>query len=79
MHGEPEPGGRLRVYVGNDSGRIREAQEAIAREKKRHELEKQLAGARQGLASCGYHLRSFYGLLGYTVGEDGRACVHRTI
>jgi len=42
------------------------------REAQRRELDAQLAEVRGGLTSCGYHLRAFYGRLGYRVGSDGR-------
>ena len=73
LHGEPEPGKRLRCYVGSDAGKIAEARAAMDRERKRRDLERELSRLRGGLASCGHHLRSFYSLLGYTVSEDGRA------
>jgi hypothetical protein len=73
LHGEPEAGGRLRCYVGSGPGKIDEARVAMEREQKRRELERELSRLRGGLASCGYHLRAFYDLLGYQVGEDGQA------
>jgi len=72
LHGEPEAGGRLRCYVGSDPGKIDEARAAMEREQKRRGLERELSRLRGGLASCGYHLRAFYDLLAYTVGEDGQ-------
>jgi len=72
MHGTPPPGDRLRVYVGSDHNKIAAARAAMTREAERCELEAQMAKTGHSLSSCGYHLRSFYGLLGYRVGEDGR-------
>ena len=72
LHGEPEAGGRLRCYVGSDADRIAEARAAMVREQHRRDLERELSRLRGGLASCGYHLQSFYGLLGYVVGADGQ-------
>ena len=72
LHGEPSPGGRLRCYVGSDPAKIDDARAAMEREQKRRDLECELSQLRDGLASCGYHLQAFYGLLGYTVGEDGQ-------
>jgi hypothetical protein len=69
VHGKPEPGGRLRVYVGNDFERIKEARQAIAREVQRQEMEARAQQIRHGLASCGYHFRAIFGLLGYKVGD----------
>jgi len=71
LHGEPSPGGRLRVYVGSDPAKIEAAREAIAREETRQEWERELAGIQRGLSSCAYYLRSFYGELGYTIGDVG--------
>ena len=71
VHGKPEPGKRLRVYVGNNRERIKEARAAIAREAQRQEMETQAQQIRQGLASCGYYLRQFYGQLGYKAGDTG--------
>jgi len=65
VHGKPEPGKRLRVYIGRDRERINEAREAIAREVQRQEMETRAQEIRHGLASCGYYLRQFYGQLGY--------------
>jgi len=73
VHGEPRQDDRLRVYVGSERARIREAREAIERERRRRELQAKAAEIRRGLSSCGYHLRSLYGLLDYQVGEDGQA------
>ena len=72
LHGDPSPGGRLRCYVGSDPAKIDEARAAMAREQKRRDLERELSRLRGGLASCGYHLRAFYDLLGYVVGADGQ-------
>jgi len=72
LHGEPEAGGRLRCYVGSDSGKIAEARAAMAREQRRRDLERELSRLRGGLASCGRYLQSLYGILGYTVDGDGR-------
>ena len=72
LHGDPPPGERLRVYVGSDPGKVEEAREAIARDEYRRELQAELEQARRGLATCTYYLHSFYGRLGYTVGDDGR-------
>jgi len=72
LHGEPEPEDRLRVYVGSKFARIREARRAMELEDERRRLEAQRGEIQRGLASCSYHLQSFYSLLGYTVGEDGR-------
>jgi len=72
LHGDPSPGGRLRCYVGSDPAKIAEARAAMAREQKRQDLEREVSRLRGGLASCGYHLRAFYDLLAYTVGEDGQ-------
>jgi len=72
LHGEPSPGGRLRCYVGSDPAKIDEARAAMEREQKRRDLEHELSRLRGGLSSCGYHLQTFYGLLGYVVGADGQ-------
>jgi len=65
LHGKPEPGGRLRSYVGSDPDRIAEARAAMALEKRRADLEREVGTAERGLAACGNALRHFYGLLGY--------------
>jgi len=73
LHGTPEPGKRIRQYVGTDLSAIREAKEAIEREGTRRRLESELAKITRGLRRCEYQLQEFYGLLGFEVQEDGTA------
>jgi len=65
VHGKPEPGGRLRCYVGSDPTRIERARAAMALEKQRADLEREVRTAEHGLAAVGNALRHYYGLLGY--------------
>ena len=70
IHGKPEPGGRLRVYVGSDRGRVVEARAAMGRETRRRELAASARDVEQGLSSCGHYLRRLYRELGYAL--EGR-------
>ena len=71
LHGEPEPGKRLRVYIGSDPVNVAEARAAIERTHEKKHLEGRLDNITHGLTSCGYHLDRFYGVLGYTGEDDG--------
>lgn len=72
LHGKPEPGGRLRVYVGSDFANIADVREAMDREVHRQELERRLRKIQSGLSNCGYSISRFYDYLGYDVGMDGQ-------
>lgn len=72
MHGTPEEGKRLRVYVGTDRDRIRDAKAAMEREDVRKRLAFELSQVEGGLRSCGYYLQQFYGQLGCRVEDDGQ-------
>jgi len=65
LHGRPEPGARLRCYVGSDPDRIERARAAMALEQNRVSLEREVRTAEHGLAAVGNALRHYYGLLGY--------------
>jgi len=65
VHGKPEPGGRLRCYVGSDPAHIERARAAMALETRRADLEREVRTAEHGLAAVGNALRHYYGLLGY--------------
>jgi len=71
LHGEPEPGGRLRVYVGSDPDAIVEAREAMAREVHRVALALRLRRVEGALGNCRWTLNRLYSDLGYNVGTDG--------
>ena len=73
VHGTPDDGKRLRVYVGTDGRRIREAKAAMEREDVRKRLAFELSQIEGGLRSCGYYLQQFYGQLGYRIVDDGTA------
>jgi hypothetical protein len=72
LHGEPEPGGRLLVYVGSDPEDVARARAAMEWEIRRRRLRRRLAKIRRGLASCDYYLQGFYDQLDYGVQSDGR-------
>ena len=67
LHGQPEPGARLRVYVGIDEEKQEAAQAAIQAERHKRRLKERKEGLERALHRCGYHLREFYEVLGYTV------------
>ncbi len=56
--GKPKKGKRLRVYIGSNGRRIREAQEAIAREEERQRLETRARRIRAELAEAKRSLRT---------------------
>lgn len=60
IHGKPEPGGRLRVYVGSEGGKIGTAKAQIALEKERQSIEVRARDVRRGLDAGVYHLQMFY-------------------
>lgn len=73
LHGEPEPGGRLRIYVGSEMANIADAREAMDQEVHRQELQRRLNRLKNGLRNCGWSLSRFYDQLGYDVDADGQA------
>ena len=71
IHGTPQLGTRLRVYIGSDPYKIAEAREYIRRLQKWWNLERQIEALQRSLSSCEDLLRSFYDALDYTVGNSG--------
>jgi hypothetical protein len=67
LHGTPEAGKRLRIYVGTDEERQEVAVAAIQDEEKRQKLQQRKEGIERALHRCGYNLRQAYECLGYTV------------
>lgn len=61
MHGEPDPGKRIRTYVGADEHAIEEALAAMEREKERQRLTQRLERLQRGIiaahSSMGHALR----------------------
>jgi hypothetical protein len=61
MHGEPEPGKRIRTYIGADEQAIEEALAAIEREEERQRLTQRLKRLQRGIiaahSSMGHALR----------------------
>lgn len=67
VHGDPGPGGRLRVYVGVDEVEQQAAREAILLEQKGKELERRIGRVEGNLRSCQWKLEQFYREVGYRV------------
>jgi hypothetical protein len=67
LHGAPETGERLRIYVGVDKERQESAIAAIQNEKERCKLELRKEGIEHALRRCGHNLCQSYECLGYTV------------
>jgi hypothetical protein len=77
LHGKPEPGDRLRVYVGSDPANIAEARAAMDREDLRKRLETRLDNIVHGLSRSDHYLHSFYSVLGYIINDDDGAVTSR--
>jgi hypothetical protein len=76
LHGAPEAGKRLRVYVGTDEARQAVAVAAIQDEEERRGLEQRKEGIERALHRCGYNLRQSYECLGYTVPRPDQAALY---
>jgi hypothetical protein len=71
VHGDPGPGGRLRVYVGAEQEAQEAALAAMRLEEEGRILERSIAQMERELDSCYWSLVHWYRDLGYKV-EDGQ-------
>lgn len=71
MHGEPEPGKRIRTYIGADETAIAEVQEAMVLEQKRRKLEARLRKLKNGIVAANSSMGRALRYIGWKM-EDGK-------
>jgi hypothetical protein len=67
LHGAPEAGKRLRIYVGTDEERQKAAISAMQGEEEKRRVEQCKESVERALRRGGHNLCRFYECLGYTV------------
>lgn len=69
LHGHPEPGERIRVYIGADPARILEALSNIERQCKRSKLQENLLRHKNLIRRALSNIRNIYYALDYQVSQ----------
>lgn len=69
IHGQPDPGKRLRTYIGSKPGKIDQARNAIEREGRYLKLRKQQRGYDELVARILYRIKGLYWILDYIVSQ----------
>lgn len=72
IHGQPEPGNRNRVYIGNKPDRIADALAAIERNTERWELQRQHDRLQSSISHLTYQIKNIYRNLGQQLPEPGQ-------
>ncbi|MBA7680363.1 hypothetical protein ES703_88678 [subsurface metagenome] len=67
IHGQPKPGQRLRVYIGNKPNKIADALAAIERDNERIHLQQKLNHHEETIERILYRLKNVYYALGHAL------------
>jgi hypothetical protein len=71
MHGTPEPGKRLRIYLGANERRIEDARGWLENEKERKALEYKFNRLRNAMNRLNTQIRRLFAEIGYKIDDEG--------